>query len=200
MCRPLCDRREQSVPARVSRRRLTVVERNSTGPRPSGCTGYEIGSAEPTRSDSAVLVESFLLGAARGAGFRGPALASRASLGAARLRLGSYRCGRRWFLCQRPAFARQSRRLRPGGKLAGCACSGRFPCSRCLSRALRCSLAAAFTHSSGLLRPTGTFGSRFGHSWSFRTCDARSSTARVHRRPSENSPTGPCATSSSASG
>lgn len=176
-----------------------MVERNSTGPRPPGCTGNEIGSAEPTRSDSAVLVGSFLLGAARCAAFRGPALASRASLGAARLRLGSYRCGPRWFLCQRPAFARQSRRLRSDGKLAGCACSGRFPCSRCLSRALRCSLAAAFTHSSGLLRPTGTFGSRFGHTGPFASATLGPAPRGVHRPP-ENSPTGSCATSSSASG
>jgi len=73
----------------------------------------------------------------------------------------------RWFLGQRSAFARQSRRLGPGGWLAGCVWGGRFPCSRCLSRALRCSLVAAFTHSGGLLRPPGTFGSRFAHSWSF---------------------------------
>ena len=102
----------------------------------------------------------------RGAGFRG-VLTSRSRLGAARLHLGSHRCGCRWFLGQRSAFARQSRRLGPGGWLAGCVWGGRFPCSRCLSRALRCSLVAAFTHSGGLLRPPGTFGSRFAHSWSF---------------------------------
>jgi hypothetical protein len=102
------------------------------------------------RSDSAALVESFFLNAARGAGFRGTALASRARLGASRLHLGSHRCGRRWLLGQRSAFALQSLRLGPGGRLAGCAWGGRLPCSRCLSDVLRCSLVAAFADSGGL--------------------------------------------------
>ena len=91
--------------------------------------------------------------------FRGTALANRARLGAARVRLGNPR----WFLGQRPAFALQSRRLWPSGRLAGCAWGGNLPCSRCLSGALGCSLAAAFTYSGGFLSPPGTLGSRFGH-------------------------------------